>query len=487
MINRPYTITGMLLVASLSGGCAVGPDFVRPSTAVMSSFVTAQKNGDSRQTQINGDFEQNLHEGNAVPTEWWTLFGSSALNELVAAAQTKNPDLQAAEAALRVAQENAAAQRGSYLPAVDLHVTPVRQSVARNLASPLSSNASLYTLHTAQLSISYAPDIFGATRRQVEATDAEKEVVRFQYEAARLTLTANLVVAAINAAALQAQLDSTIALVHDARQQLAAVQRQYELGQLGAAEVAAQETALAQTEATLPPLEKQIAQQHHLLAVLAGRFPSDTSLQHLTFDSLRLVKDLPLSVPAHLVEQRPDIRAAEAQLHAASAQIGIAKAARLPNISLTAALGSSALTPSTLFKSGTGFWSIGADLVQPLYKGGTLMHQQRAAEAAYDQAAAQYQGVVLTAFQNVADTLCALEADAKAARIASAAERAAKKSLMISRRQWELGMVAYPAVLIAQQAYHQAAITLIQTQAARYADTVALFQALGGGQLLATQ
>lgn len=171
-------------------------------------------------------------------------------------------------------------------------------------------------------------------------------------------------------------------------------------------------------------------------------------------------------------------------MHVASAQIGVAKAARLPNISLTAALGSSALTTSTLFKSGSGFWSIGADLVQPLYHGGMLIHQQRAAEANYDQAAAQYRATVLAAFQNVADTLVALEADAKAAQFASKAERAAHRSLMISRRQWELGVIAYPAVLLAQQNYHQAAITLIQAQATRYTDTVALFQALGGGELL---
>jgi len=483
MIKNPFALAVTLLIAGLSAGCAVGPDFVRPDAPKVSSYTAAATDGSAAMAPGGGELAPQWHEGADVPAQWWKLFGSAALNELVAAAQAANPDLQAAEAALRVAQENAAAQRGSFAPAVDLHLTPVRQSVAQPLASPLSSNASLYTLHTAQLSISYAPDVFGATRRQVEAVDAGKELARFQYEAARLTLNANLVVTAINTAALQAQLNTMMALVGDARQQLRAVHRQFELGQLAAADVAAQEAALAQAEANLPPLEKQLAQQQHMLAVLAGRFPSEAAQQHFTFDSLKLVRDLPLTVPARLVEQRPDIRAAEAQLHAASAQIGIAKAARLPNISLTAALGASALTPSTLFKSGTGFWSIGADLVQPLYKGGSLMHQQRAAEASYDQAAAQYRATALAAFQNVADTLCALETDARAARIASTAERAAQKSLLITRRQWELGLIAYPAVLLAQQAYHQAAMALIQAQAASYTDTVALFQALGGGQL----
>jgi NodT family efflux transporter outer membrane factor (OMF) lipoprotein len=469
-----------MLSAALMAGCAAGPDYVRPAAPEALRYTAQPLAPETAAAPAGGGASQRFAEGQDVPARWWTLFGSEALNQLVEAALAANPDLQAAQAALRAAREYAEAQRGAYFPSADLHLTPARQRVADPLSSPTASGANLYTLHTAQLSVGYAPDVFGDTRRQVEAAGAQAAVAHFQREAARLTLISNLVAAAIGEAALHAQLDAMEQLVDMARQQLDAVRKQQRAGQVGAADVAAQQAALAQVEAGLPPLAKQLAQQRDLLAVLAGRLPSEGAGQHLDFDSLRLTETLPLSLPARLVERRPDIRAAEAQLHAASAQIGIAQAARLPNIALTAALGSSALDAGTLFKSGTGFWSIGADLLQPVFKGGTLMHQQRAAEALHEQAAAQYRGVVLAAFQNVADTLHAIDADARTLQAAAASAEAAAKSQSIARRQWQLGAVAYPAVLQAQQAYQQAAITLIQARAARYADTAALFQALGG-------
>jgi len=467
--------------AALLAGCAAGPDYVRPAAPAAQRYTAEPLAAQTAASAVNGGAAQRYVEGQAVEAQWWTVFGSDALNQLVQAALAANPDLQAADAALRAARESAAAQRGSFYPGVDLSLNPTRQQVSAPLASPTASGTNLYTLHTAQLSIAYTPDVFGGVRRQVEAADAQADVARFQREAARLTLASNLVVAAIGEASLSAQLAATSELVDMARKQLDAVRRQQHAGMVGAADVAAQEAALAQVEATVPPLEKQLAQQRDLLAVLTGRLPSEALSQRPAFDSLKLAETLPLSVPAKLVEQRPDIRAAEAQLHGASAQVGVAQAARLPNIALTATLGSSALTTGTLFKSGTGFWSIGADLVQPIFKGGTLMHQQRAAEALYDQAAAQYRSVVLTAFQNVADALHAIDTDARALQTALAAEQAAHRSLTIAQRQWQLGAVAYPAVLQAQQAYQQAVIALIQARALRYTDTVALFQALGGG------
>ncbi|GJI93145.1 efflux transporter outer membrane subunit [Duganella hordei] len=473
--------TAALLSAALMAGCAVGPDYISPAAPAVQHYTADPLAAETATAPVGGGAAQRLMQGQDVPARWWTAFGSDALNQLVDAALAANPDLQAAEAALRAARENAAAQRGAYFPDANLHLTPTRQRVADPLSSPTASGANLYTLHTAQLNIGYVPDVFGGGRRQVEAAGAQADAALFQREAARLTLTSNLVAAAIGEAALRAQLDAMRELVDMARRQLDAVGKQQRAGQLGAADVAAQEAALAQMEAGLPPLEKQLAQQRNLLAVLAGRLPSEGTDLRLAFGSLTLTEALPLSLPARLVQQRPDIRAAEAQLHAASAQIGIARAARLPNISLTASLGSSALDAGTLFKSGTGFWGIGADLVQPLFNGGALVHRQRAAEAAYDQAAAQYRSVVLAAFQNVADTLHAIEADARTLQATSATEQAARKSLAIVQRQQQLGVVAYPAVLQAQQAYQQAAIALIQARAARYADTVALFQALGGG------
>ena len=469
-----------MLSAALVSGCAAGPDFVRPAAPVAQRYTAEPLASETAATPVAGGAAQRFVEGQEVPARWWTAFGSDDLNRLVDVALAANPDLEAAEAALRAARESAAAQRGAYFPTVDLHLTPTRQQVADSLSSPTASGANLYTLHTAQLSVGYAPDVFGGVRRQVEAADAQTDVARFQREAARSTLIANLVVAVIGEGALRAQLDATRELVDMARAQLEAVRKQQRAGQLGAADVAAQEALVAQMEGGLAPLEKQVAQQGDLLAVLAGRLPSEGVAQRVAFDSLALTETLPLSLPARLVERRPDIRAAEAQLHAASAQIGIAQAARLPNIALTATLGSTALDAGTLFKAGTGFWSIGADLLQPVFRGGTLMHQQRAAVATYEQSAAQYRSVVLLAFQNVAGALHAIEADAKTLQAASATERAARKSLTIAQRQWQLGAIAYPAVLQAQQAYQQAAIALIPARAARYTDTVALFQALGG-------
>jgi NodT family efflux transporter outer membrane factor (OMF) lipoprotein len=469
-----------MLLAALVSGCAAGPDFVRPAAPVAQRYTAQPLASETGATPVAGGAAQRFAEGQEVPARWWTAFGSDDLNRLVDAALAANPDIEAAEAALRAARENAAAQRGAYFPGVDLHLTPTRQRIADSLSSPTASGANLYTLHTAQLSVGYAPDVFGGVRRQVEAADAQTDVARFQREAARSTLIANLVAAVIGEAALRAQLDATRDLVDMARAQLEAVRKQQHAGQLGAADVAAQVALVAQVEGGLPPLEKQVAQQGDLLAVLAGRMPSEGVAQRVAFDSLALTETLPISLPARLVERRPDIRAAEAQLHAASAQIGIAQAARLPNIALTASLGSTALDAGTLFRAGGGFWSIGADLLQPVFRGGTLMHQQRAAVATYEQSAAQYRSVVLVAFQNVAGALHAIDADAKTLQATSATERAARKSLTIAQRQWQLGAIAYPAVLQAQQAYQQAAIALIPARAARYADTVALFQALGG-------
>jgi NodT family efflux transporter outer membrane factor (OMF) lipoprotein len=473
-------VVAALLAAGLAG-CTVGPDFRPPAAPVTTRYTAEPVATYTVAAPTSGGSAQHFVEGQDVPAQWWKLFGSDALDQLVSAALQASPDLQAAEAALRAARENAAAARGAYWPSVEARYLPTRQRNAEPLASPTASGENLYSLHTTQVNVAYTPDVFGGIRRQVEAATAQTEVAQFQRRAAWLTLTSNVVAAAIQEASLRAQLQATREQMTAAARLLDMVKQQQRAGQHGAADVAAQETALAQVEATLPPLEKQLAQQRNLLAVLAGRLPSEAIAQQFDFASLKLPADLPLSLPARLVEQRPDIRAAEAQLHAASAQIGVARAARLPNIALTASLGSTALDAATLFKSGTGFWSIGADLVQPIFRGGSLMHQERASEAGYSQAAAQYRRTVLAAFQNVADTLHALDADAKVLRAATTAERAAHHSLEIAQRQRELGLIGMPAVLQAEQARQQTVIGLVQARGARYADTVALFQALGGG------
>ena len=478
---RRLTWPALTAVALAISGCAVGPTFVRPEPPAAVRYTPEVIATQTVAVPTLGGGAQRLVSGMDVSAQWWTAFGSKPLDELVDAALRANPDLQAAEAALRAARENVLAQRAAFFPSADVHLTPTRQSIANNLASPASSGNSIYNLHTAQLNISYSPDVFGGNRRQVESLEAQTEVQRFQREATFLSLTSNVVVAAIQEASLRAQIAATRELIAAASRQLDMVRKQRALGQSTAADVAAQEVIVAQAQATLPPLSKQLAQQRDLLAVLAGRLPSDELAQRFELDSIRLPEELPLSLPSRLVEQRPDIRAAEALLHAANAQVGVAAAARLPNFMLSASAGSAALTLANLFKAGGGFWSLGLDVAQPLFNAGALRHKELAAQALRDQSAAQYRSTVLTAFQNVADTLQAIQFDAQTLSSALGAEQAASKSVNIARRQWELGALGYPAVLAAQQAHQQTVIALVQAQAARFADTTALFQALGGG------
>ncbi len=468
-------------VALLAAGCAVGPDFHRPATPGVDRYTTDPLPARTTSAEGKGGEAQAFLQDADIPGEWWTLFHSKALNELIEQALKANPDLEAAQAALRGAWENVYAQQGAFFPSVDATFNPTRQKIAKELTSPLGSNSTIYSLHTAQVTVAYTVDVFGGTRRQVESLKAQADAQRFQLEAAYLTLTSNVVAGAIEEAALRGQIAATKRIIEIQSQSLELLRRQYSLGQIAEADVVAQEAALAQTETTLPPLEKQLAQQRDMLSRLAGRFPSEALAGEFEFSSLELPHELPLSLPSKLVGQRPDVRSAEEQLHATSAEIGVAIANRLPNITLSANVGSVATQVSQLFTSGTGFWALAGNVTQPVFQGGTLLHRQRAAEDAYEQALAQYRGTVLTAFQNVADSLYAIQCDANALKAAVTAEGAAAKSLAIARTQLELGDVSYLALLNAEQTYQQAVVNRVQALANRYADTAALFQALGGG------
>ena len=400
---------------------------------------------------------------------------------LIAEALAKNHDLKAAEAALLIARENALAHRGAYLPTVTAGFAATRQRQSNALAPTPSDNAQQYSLFTPQVSVAYSPDVFGLNRRTGENLKAQQDAARFQMIAAHIALSANVVAAAIQEAALEAQIDATRQLIAINTDIVQTLQYQLSKGYASRLDLAAQQAQLAQMTATLPPLLKQSAQQRDLLAVLAGRFPAEAPPGKFDLAGLTLPSDLPLSLPSALVEQRPDVLQAEANMHAASALVGVAAANRLPNIALTADAGSSALALGQVFGPGNGFWDLGAAITAPIFDGGNLKHQERAAKAAYVQAAEQYRSTVLTAFQNVADSLTALEQDAEALKATSAAADAAKVTLDLSQLQQKDGYAAHLAVLSAEQAYQQARIALVQAQAARYADTAALFQALGGG------
>jgi NodT family efflux transporter outer membrane factor (OMF) lipoprotein len=382
---------------------------------------------------------------------------------------------------LDVARENVLAQKGAYYPNVAAGFSASRQKTSSELAPIPNSNALYFSLYTPQVSVSYMPDVFGLNRRTVESLQAQAEQARFALAATHITLSSNVAAAAIQEASLRAQVAATRELITINTDMLEVLRKQFAKGYADRLDVAAQESQLAQVAATLPPLIKQLAQQRDLLAALSGGFPSQSPAEQFELSSLQLPQELPLSLPARLVEQRPDVRQAEENLHAASAQIGIAVANRLPNITLTADAGIAALEGSQLFTESAGFWTLAGAVTQPVFQGGTLLHRERAARAAYVLASEQYRSAVLAAFQNVADTLNALEQDADALKAAAAAKEAAGVTLDLARQQWKSGYASYLSLLSAEQAYQQALINLVQAQANRYADTAALFQALGGG------
>jgi len=470
----------LALSAVLLSGCEVGPDFLRPAKPEVMNYTSDPLPAQTTASKIANGEAQRFKVGADLPGQWWQVFHSAPLDALIDEALKANPNLQAAEAALRQARETAYATEGALYPSVGANINGTRERVSgAQFGRP--GTAQLLSLETASVNVSYGLDVFGGARRALEASEAQAEVEEFQLEAAYLTLTSNVVLAAVQEASLRAQIAATEAIIASETQELSVLQRQFELGGASKSAVLAQQATLAQTRASLPALQKQLAQQRNLLAVLAGRPPSEEPQQRFELVSMRLPQDLPVSLPSQLVEQRPDIRAAEAQLHAASAEIGVATAEMLPQVTLTASGGSTAAGFGSLFTPGTAVWSVGGSLLQTLFDAGTLFHKKRAAEAAYDQAAAQYRSTVLTAFQNVADALRALESDANALNAQVAAERSAAASLELTREQFRAGAVPYVTLLTAQQTYQQAEIGLVQAQAARFADTAALFQALGGG------
>jgi len=472
--GRAWRARGLAcLSAALLSGCAVGPDFVAPPAPPVKGFLPG--------TAKTGAPDEHMAVGADIPGQWWEVYHSPALKTLVERALKQNADLEAAQAALRAARENGIATRGALFPTVSAGFNPTAGRVGSDLSSPLASGAQTYSLTTAQLTVAYSPDVFGLTRRTIESADAQTRLARFQLEAAYLALTSNVVNAAVQEASLRAQIEATHKIIAAETELLNVLRRQFNLGQAAVADMLAQEAALAQAEQTLPPLEKALGLNRDLLTALTGQYSSDEITEKFALESLQLPHALPVSLPSALVQHRPDIRAAEANLNSASALIGVAIANRLPLVSLTAQTGSSAANLANLFVPATAFYALGGNVTQTIFDAGTLLHRQKQAEAEFDQAYAQYRSTVIGAFQNVADALRAIEADARAEKAAKTAETAAAKSLAVVRKQLEYGQISTIALLNAQQTYNQAVLALVQAKAGRYSDTAALFQALGGG------
>jgi NodT family efflux transporter outer membrane factor (OMF) lipoprotein len=475
--SAPYVALALLITA----GCAVGPNFKRPAAPNIPGYTPSLPSTTSSSPNVTGGEAQTFAQGRDIPGDWWTLFHSKPLNDLIERSLKNNPDLKSAQAALLVARENTLAQRGAYYPSVSGSFAATRAKTSNEVSPVPNAPVFQYSLFTPEVSVSYSPDVFGLNRRTVESLKAQQEQARYVVAATNITLSSNVAAAAIQEASLRAQVDATNELIKINSNMLDVLRKQFEKGYVGRLDVAAQEAQLAQIAATLPPLLKQLAQQRDLLAVLSGGFPNEDLIETFELSSLQLPQELPLTLPSKLVEQRPDVLQAEENLNSASALIGVARANRLPSFNLTGDIGSMALAFGNIFSAGNGFRDATAGVTQPIFEGGTLMHKERAARAAYVQADEQYRSTVLTAFQNVADTLHALEQDADGLKAAVAARDAAKVTLDLTTRQMQAGYVSYLALLSAEQSYQQAMINLVQAQANRYADTSALFQALGGG------
>lgn len=482
------------LTSAALTACMVGPNYTPPTSPHTLAYTTQpfpSKTTHSPKTK-NGGQTQYFIKQQKLPAEWWELFHSHEINLLVQKGLQNSPTLASAKATLRQAEESLRATIGNnYFPAVTASFAGTRQRT--NLAAsglesePGSSNFAnisgpiYFDLYNTSLNVSYPLDVFGGLRRQVEASRAQVDYNSYELAAAYITLTANIVTTAITVASLELQIRATNQLIHSEKSQLNILKKQFQYGGISYANVYSQESLLAQALATLPVLEKNLSQQRHALAVLIGELPSKAYLPTIHLEKLHLPRRLPVSLPSDLVKQRPDIQAAAALLHVASANIGVATANLFPQISLTGAIGWSTTSTTTLFAESAKVWNYGAQISQALFRGGALFAQRRGAIAQYDKALADYQQSVLQAFKNVADALRAIEADAKALKAQQQNEDAAYHSLELYRSQFKLGGLDFINVLTAEEQYHKAVLNRIQAQASRYTDTAALFQALGGG------
>ncbi len=482
------SMAAALVATALLCGCAVGPDFTIPAPPDVDRYSKTPAASRTSSTDAALGQTQHFRTGKDVPVKWWELYRSSSLNSIVEGALRANPNLQSQLAALRSARELVYAQQGKFFPTVQGNFNATRQKVPDNpfgaTSTPVGPDGNPinpFNVFTVQATISYTLDVWGLIRRNVESQQALSDAQRFQVEAAYITLTANVVVAAIQEASLRAQIDATLQLIEVSTKMLDIMHRQLSTGYANRSDVAVQEAALAQVKATLPPLRQQLAVQRDLLTALSGRFPSQEPTETFKLASFRLPSDLPVSLPSRLVEQRPDVRAAEEQLHSASALVGVAIASMLPNFTLSGNHGYTSLQLADLISPPNVAWTVAGNALHTIFDGFTLLHQERAAEAAFQQAAWSYRTTVVGALQNVADTLHALHNDAESLKATREFERAAKISFDLARQRMETGDANVIVLLTAQQAYLQALIQVSQAQASRLSDTALLYVSLGGG------
>ncbi len=477
------SITNLAVCAGLAG-CTVGPDFVRPDPPRDKTYLASGQTAETVAIRdvLGGDAQRFVSDLD-IPAQWWQVYRSQPLDNLIQRSLIANPDIQAAIQALKAAQYTARAQRAALFPVVSLSGSGTQNTQSNVLSPTPASGANVFGLFTGMLNITYMLDLWGGTRRSAKSLEAQAEAQCFVLEAAYLTLASNVVVAAITEASLRGQIANIERSIEIQRETLGLLQRRLAIGQGALADVAVQQAALAQNEATLPPLRNQLSQQRNLLAQLTGQTTANLPSETFSLESLVLPQNLPVSLPSRMVEQRPDVRSAEANVHAAAANVGVATANMLPQITLGMSYGSTSTDLAMLFSPLVGASFVGgvASATQTVLDGGALSSRRRAAVALWEESKAQYRSTVLTAFRNVADTLRSLENDAVTLKAAADAERAARLSLDIVRRRVASGDAGVLDALNAEAVWRTAQIALVQAQAARYADTAALFQALGGG------
>jgi NodT family efflux transporter outer membrane factor (OMF) lipoprotein len=468
-------------------GCMVGPDFETPPPPKTQSYTETALPEKTMGTKGQGGHSQQFICGKDIPAAWWKLFHSKPLNELILKAIQNNPTLQAAQSALAQAEANLDVSVAGLFPKVTAQATPERErfnpaAFGLTTIGPVTIAPNTFSLYNVSVNVAYTLDVFGGIRRQIESSEAQVDAQRFEVEATYLTLTANVVTAAITEASLRAQIKATEDLIAAQEKVLDITKKKFNLGGSSRLDIVAQESQLAQTQASLPLLNLDLAKVRNNLSVLIGELPSESHLPTFHIEDLTLPAELPVSIPASFVEQRPDIRAAEALLHSASAQIGVAIANLLPQVNITGTnYGWVSTKLDHLFSEQSVYWALLANIVQPIFDGGALVSKRDAAIDAFEQACAQYKQTVLQGFQNVADTLKALELDAQYLHVQTKAEVAASQTLSLTNSQYTLGALEYVNLLVAVREYHTARIARIKALASRYTDTAALFQALGGG------
>ncbi|MDE1942678.1 MAG: efflux transporter outer membrane subunit [Betaproteobacteria bacterium] len=466
-----------MLPALLLAGCALGPDFKAPAAPDSERYLAQQ---DPSSTAAADGRAQHFERSAKPEAQWWRAFGSSPLDALVTQGLARNASLEAAQASLRQSARALQAGYGVFYPQVSAGAGASREKFSPALFGSTSPGPT-FNLFTLSASVGYALDVFGGARRTVEGLAAQQDVQQAQLEGSTLALAGNLVNTAIAQAAYGAELEQTQALVLLLRQQLTLAQFQTQAGTVPYSAVLALQAQLAQAEATVPPLQQAADQAQHLLATLSGTLPSRWQMPPLAFDSLKLPEHLPLSLPSELVRQRPDIRAAEATLHAASAAVGVATAAQFPSFTLSGAYGQYSTSTGTLLAGGGNFWNLGVDVAAPLFDGGTLRARRQAAEETYAQSAALYRQTVLNAFAQVADVLRALEHDAQTLQAALQAQAAVETAARLLEANEQAGIANGLQVLTAQVQLRQANLAVLQARALRLQDTTAYYLALGQG------